>query len=72
MHFLLEKARAAKRFLTPFCALPALGFKAKQPIAAARREGYMEGSQEVIVKLNTLLAVCGVGVDESCTVKVRL
>ncbi len=72
MHFLLEKARAAKRFLTPFCILPALGFKTKQPIDAARREGYMDGSQGAIVKLNTLGTVCGVGVEESCTVKVRL
>jgi hypothetical protein len=30
------------------------------------------GFQGVIVKLNTVLAVCGVGVDESSTVKVRL
>lgn len=32
----------------------------------------MGRSQGVIVKLNTLLAVCCVGVDESCTVKVGL
>ena len=34
--------------------------------------GRLRGSQKVIVKLNTLLAVCFVGVDESSTVKVRL
>lgn len=28
--------------------------------------------QSLTLKLSTLLAVCGVGVDESCTVKVRL
>ena len=41
----------------------------------ARREvkpGYMGRTQGLTVKLNTLLAVCFVGVDESCTVKVRL
>ena len=42
---------------------------------SARKEvnaDYMGGSQSVIVKLSTLLAVCSVGVDESCTVKVRI
>jgi hypothetical protein len=34
--------------------------------------GYLGGSQAVIVKLNTVLVVCFVGVDESSTVKVRL
>ncbi len=34
--------------------------------------GYLGGSQGLIVKLNILLAVCVVGVDESSTVKVRL
>jgi hypothetical protein len=34
--------------------------------------GYLGGSQGLIVKLNTVLAVCVVGVDESSTVKVRL
>jgi hypothetical protein len=34
--------------------------------------GYLGGSQGLIFKLNSVLAVCGVGVDESCTVKVRL
>jgi hypothetical protein len=41
----------------------------------ARREvtpGYLGGSQGLIFKLNTVLSVCGVGVDESCTVKVRV
>ena len=41
----------------------------------ARREvtpGYLGGSQGLIVKPNTVLAVCFVGVDESSTVKVRL
>jgi hypothetical protein len=33
--------------------------------------GYLGGSQGLIFKLNTVLSVC-VGVDESCTVKVRL
>ena len=34
--------------------------------------GYLGGSQRLIFKLNILLAVCVVGVDESSTVKVRL
>ena len=34
--------------------------------------GYVGGSQGLIVKLNILLVVCVVGVDESSTVKVRL
>ena len=34
--------------------------------------GYLGGSQGLIVKLNILLVVCVVGVDESSTVKVRL
>jgi hypothetical protein len=34
--------------------------------------GYLGGSQGLILKLNTLLAVCVVGIDESSTVKVRL
>jgi hypothetical protein len=41
----------------------------------ARREvtpGYLGGSQGLIFKLNTVLSVCVVGVDESSTVKVRL
>lgn len=29
------------------------------------------GFQRLILKSSNLLAVCGVGVDESCTVKVR-
>ena len=36
------------------------------------KPGDMEGSQGLIFKLNCLLAVCGVGVDESSTVNVRL
>ena len=46
------------------------GFRSRR----ARTEvkpGDIEGSQGVIIKLKALLAVCGVGVDESRTVKVR-
>jgi hypothetical protein len=34
--------------------------------------GYLGGSQGLIFKLNTVLSVWAVGVDESSTVKVRL
>ena len=57
------------------------GDDAVDPLADAERDGGGELGLEaggrracygLIVKLNALLAVCGVGIDESCTVKVKL
>jgi hypothetical protein len=59
----------------PFTIRPYRRFPVQCNSRRARREvkpGDMGGAQGLIVKLNTLLAVCGVGIDESFTVKVRL
>jgi hypothetical protein len=60
-------------FRTDFAVLAEVmaGFDSRR----ASREvipGYLGRSQEVIVKLTTVLVVCFVGLDESSTVKMRL